>query len=100
MDCWVLRELAELLIGKSRNSCCMAWSQGSERNGFPKGVDPIGFHSSCGHAKGNMNWYPEHMFLLQQDLINWEGWEVKVSHCFRETNQVADMLVNIGTSIN
>jgi len=42
-------------------------------------------------------WHPEYSFLLQQckHVIEWEGWEVKISHCFREANQVADMLAKM-----
>ena len=34
------------------------------------------------------DWHLEHSFLLHQckQLIDWEGWEVKISHCFREAN--------------
>jgi len=48
---------------------------------------------------GQAQWHPEHRFLLQQcrSLLDWEGWESKVSHCFRETNQVADILANMGS---
>jgi len=28
-------------------------------------------------------------------LLEWEGWEVKISHVFREANRVADILANI-----
>ena len=42
--------------------------------------------------------HPEYTGLVQQckQHLNWEGWEVKISHCFRETNQVADRLANMG----
>ena len=40
--------------------------------------------------------------LLQhcRELINWEGWEGKVSHCFRETNRVADKLAKLGLTMS
>uniref|UniRef100_A0A7C9AZV2 RNase H type-1 domain-containing protein n=1 Tax=Opuntia streptacantha TaxID=393608 RepID=A0A7C9AZV2_OPUST len=41
----------------------------------------------------------EHYFLIQQckKLLDWGGWEVRISHCFREANEVADKLAKIGT---
>ena len=41
----------------------------------------------------------EHYFLIQQckKLLDWGGWEVRISHCFREANQVANKLAKIGT---
>jgi len=43
--------------------------------------------------------HPEYSLLIQQckHLLDWDGWEVRVSHCFREANQVADKLANMGT---
>jgi len=42
---------------------------------------------------------PECYSLIQQcrKLLAWDGWETRLSHCFREANQVADKLANIGT---
>ena len=42
--------------------------------------------------------HPEYRFLIQQckQLLDWTEWEVKITHCFRETNQVVDKLANIG----
>ena len=47
--------------------------------------------------KNQMYWHSEHSFLLQQckAIIKWKGWEVKISHYFREANQGADILVNM-----
>jgi len=41
----------------------------------------------------------ENIFLIQQcrQLLGWTGWTVKVSHCLREANQVADKLATIGS---
>jgi len=44
------------------------------------------------------NGHPGYRFLIQQckQLLDWAEWEVRITHCFRETNQVADKLANIG----
>ena len=46
------------------------------------------------------NEHPKYHFLIQQckQLLCEEDWEVDITHCFRETNQVADKLANIGTT--
>ena len=42
--------------------------------------------------------HPAYHSLIKQCklLIDWAGWVVKISHCFREANQVADKLANLG----
>lgn len=37
-------------------------------------------------------------FLIKncQDLLLNDGWVVKIEHCYREANEAADYLVNIG----
>ena len=42
--------------------------------------------------------HPEYHFLIQQckKLLDSTGWEVRITHCVRETNRVADALANIG----
>ena len=44
-------------------------------------------------------WHPEHRCLLHQckHLLDWGGWEMKILHCFREANKVADILIKIGS---
>ena len=44
------------------------------------------------------NEHPKYHFLVRQckQLMDEEGWDVDIKHCFRKTNQVADTLANIG----
>ena len=52
--------------------------------------------------QGNAAWSPFHKFLLKQctELLSWNGWEVKVTHCFREANQTADRLANLEVTLD
>jgi len=42
-------------------------------------------------------WHTENNSIIQQckQLLSWEGWETHLTHCYREANQVADMLAKI-----
>jgi len=44
--------------------------------------------------------HPELHFLVQtcRRLLYATAWDVKITHCFRETNQVADKLANMGVT--
>ena len=46
--------------------------------------------------------HSEYSGILQQckTLMAREDWEVRVTHCFREANQVADKLANMGIEGN
>ena len=53
-----------------------------------------------GMLQGETAWYPYHRFTLEQckGLITWRDWEVQVTHCFREANQVANRVANMGVT--
>lgn len=57
---------------------------------------------TVGMLRRDMDWYPEHAGLLHQckALLIARDWEVYVSHCYREANQVADILANMGIGID
>lgn len=54
-----------------------------------------------GILKGNMISNVEHEVLANQckRLINLQDWEILISHCYRETNSVADGLANLGVRL-
>ena len=51
-----------------------------------------------GMLRGNGNWNPVNKpFITQRkQLIERTDWEIKITHCYREANQVADKLANLG----
>ena len=51
-----------------------------------------------GLLKDDSTYCAEHASIIRQcrDLIHQEGWEVRISHCYREANKVADALANMG----
>ena len=50
--------------------------------------------------KGNYSWCLEHTQLLNQckRLLDEDTWETRITHCYREANQVTDKLTNLGLS--
>lgn len=54
-----------------------------------------------GILKDNMVTNSEHAILagLCKRLISLQDWEVLISHYFRETNKVVDVLDNLGTQL-
>jgi len=56
----------------------------------------------AGMLKGDFKYCAEHAPILSQckDLINHEGWQVIISHCYREANKVADTLANMGCNLS
>jgi len=54
-----------------------------------------------GMLNGGFPWSKEHEPLLNscKKLIQSQDWVVKISHCYREANQVADKLANLGINL-
>ena len=54
-----------------------------------------------GLLNGEFHSSAEHSLIVAQcrSLFTQEGWEVRISHCYREANKVADALANIGCTL-
>ena len=52
-----------------------------------------------GMLKGTLCCCPEPKPMLLQELINLADWEVRASHCFWDTNQVADKCAEVSQRI-
>jgi len=55
-----------------------------------------------GMLRVSLAWTREHEPLLRRcaSLVKFPGWEVRITHCYRETNQVADKLANMGVELD
>ncbi|KAJ8431324.1 hypothetical protein Cgig2_013540 [Carnegiea gigantea] len=55
-----------------------------------------------GMFQENISWCPEHVGLLHQckALLKDNTWDIHISHCYREANQVADTLANMGIELD
>ncbi|KAJ8451425.1 hypothetical protein Cgig2_017816 [Carnegiea gigantea] len=71
----------------------MAWALGLKKIWLR--VDSV---IVVGMLRGNGSWNPIHKLLITQckNLMERTDWEIKVTHCYREANQVADKFANLG----
>jgi len=55
-----------------------------------------------GMIKGQASWNIELRPVIQQCklLMGLNDWEITIPHCYRETNQVANLLANLGVKYN
>jgi len=71
-----------------------------------RGVQKLWIKSdSCvlvGMLRGELKTHPAYGVVIKQckDLLRAEGWETKITHCYREANLVADKLANLGVILD
>jgi len=74
----------------------------AKEKGSKKLIVQIDLIIVVGTLKGSMTCNARHHGIVQRwnDLLQSLDWEVRVTHCYRELNQVADSLVNLGVGLN
>ena len=74
----------------------------AQEKGYRKLIVYVDSLVVAGMLKDNMLCSARHNTLVQQcrRILQLPDWEVKVNHCFRETNRVADALANLGIGLN
>jgi len=80
----------------------LRWLTLARDKGFKKLVVCIDSIIVVGFLKGSMNCNVHHYAIVQQCrmLLELPNWEVKVTHIFREANQVADAMANISLGLD
>ena len=74
----------------------------AREKGYKKLVVRVDSIIMVGILKGNMTCYVRHYAVVRQcrRLLELPNWEVMVTHDFREANQVADVMANLGNGLN
>jgi len=74
----------------------------AKEKGFKKLIMNVDSIIIVGLLKGSMMCNACHSSIIQRckGLLASTNWEVMVSHCFREVNQVANVLTNKGVNLN
>ena len=69
--------------------------------GFKKIIIFVDSIMVMGMLKGDMDCNARHHTIIQccKSLMEANDWEVRISHCYREANQVADTLANLGIEL-
>ena len=96
-----MRNIGHLFIRQSGASRVLQGLLLAKEKGFRKVVDYADSTIVVGVLNGTMVCNARHYAVIQRckDLLQDGNWEVKVFHCYREGNQVADTLVNLGIGL-
>ena len=90
----------DLFILESINQGGTSWTTGSSQPKHQEIMDPNRLARGGGDATGNMTWCAQHKPLLRQcqELLGKQNQIAKLSHYYRETNQIADKLANLAVN--
>ena len=74
----------------------------AKQKGFQKLSVKIDSVSVAGMRKEELRSNGRYYAIIQwcKDLIDSPGWGVIISHCYRKSNQVVDILANLGIELN
>lgn len=81
----------------------MLWRlQLAKEKAFKKLIVNVDIIFVVGLLKGDIRCNARHSSIIQKckGILHLTEWEVRINHCFREANQVDDVLANIGVDLN